>query len=146
MVESVAEVAGRALVGRLIGCEQCELQRGFAADGCKLEVHLVVGSAGPQRGPRDSMGLFGVKDLGRYFIGGEAEPRPGFRPVQVVRGTSRRLMEALATSAPATRSRSCSEPKRVFTTRLASAGSTTMTAAEADVRCGNQETGGPFKL
>ena len=29
VVESVAKVAGRAL----IGCEQCELQRGFAADG-----------------------------------------------------------------------------------------------------------------
>jgi hypothetical protein len=49
VVESVAKVAGRALVRRLIGCEQCELQRGFAADGCKVEVHLIVGSAGPQR-------------------------------------------------------------------------------------------------
>ena len=36
---------------------------------------------------------------------------------------------------PANQSRSCSEPKRVFTTRLASAGSTTMTAASADVVC-----------
>jgi hypothetical protein len=39
-------------------------------------VHLIVGSARPQRRPHDAMGLFGGKDPRGYFISGKAEPRP----------------------------------------------------------------------
>jgi hypothetical protein len=49
-------------------------------------MHLIVGSAGPQRRPHDAMGLVGGKDLRGYFISGKAEPRPRSLPFRLHQG------------------------------------------------------------
>jgi hypothetical protein len=49
VVESPPKVSGLALVRSFVGSEQGELQRGLAAHGRQLEVHLVVWSTWPKR-------------------------------------------------------------------------------------------------
>jgi hypothetical protein len=70
-------VADLALIRKFIWGQQREPEKGLASNGRQLKVHLVPGSAWPERGPHHPTGLFRVEDQRFSFICQEVEPLAG---------------------------------------------------------------------
>ncbi len=84
LVEPPPKVSSFTRVGGFVGSEQDEPQRSLPApNGRQLEVHLVIGSARPQRRPNESVRALRPQDSGFHFIRKQFEPRSSARPARL---------------------------------------------------------------